>query len=141
MKKGLGGMELRRILPFALIVGFISLGAVFAQDVDEQPKETITRPQPLCVGTRIFTKSDHEVGYQAYYTYLGYEWNLIKIKYELYYHYDELEETEIFTLPVAGNKQAMLNTKPLCKETPGRATKLKITVLDDYGRIRVEKTK
>ena len=126
-----------------ITIGFIAMfgSFVFAAQEEEQPKEKVTTPQPLYTGTRIFEKSDPVVGYQAYYTYLGYEGGRLRIKYELYYHYDELVESEILTLPIGTGSETILSTRPFGKEVHGTASKLKITVLDSFGGLKVERMK
>lgn len=133
-------MRLLRLFSSVLILSFAFIGVVSGQFV-ERSDEAITGTQPLAVGTIFFTKSTPKAGYQVHYTYMGFEGGNIKVKYELYYHYDQLESADTFSLPINGSKQAVLNTRPLYGETLANTTKLLITVVDDFGRINVQKYK
>ncbi len=129
-----------RILCGALIFSFIAARAYLAPALEaERPEERITQPQPLYVGSLLYTKTYPKVGHQQYYTYLGFDGSYLKLKYELYYHFDELEESEILTLPIGGEAQAMFTTKPMGNETAQKATKLLISVIDSYGRVTVQR--
>ncbi|MFH1594690.1 MAG: hypothetical protein ABID09_08350 [Candidatus Omnitrophota bacterium] len=138
-------MIMRRHIAAAFVmislVTFFFGNAAQAIEIEQSAVERITQPQPLYIGSRIFSKEHSKVGYQVYYTYIGIEQGHLKIKYELYYHYDELVETEMLALPLGKNGEAMFITKPIAGETIATATRLKITVLDSYGRIGVDKIK
>jgi len=118
------------------VMGFNT--ALFSEEEIEKPVWKVAVRQPLYIGSRIFTKRDPQIGYQLYYTYLGYEGDMLKIKYELFYHYDKLVKTETLTLPVRSGGVAMFATKPFYGESEGDVVKVKITVVDAYGRINVE---
>lgn len=107
----------------------------------QKPVEEIVEPQPLAIGSRFFTKQSMPRGYQVYYTHMGFEGGYLKVKYERYYHYDKLEESEILTLPLDTSKTALMSTRPCYGETAGTTTKLLIAVVDDFGRITVQKIK
>lgn len=134
-------MKLPRLLLLICMFCHIYANTVFCQETSKRVEEEITMPQPLAIGTRFYTKSTVKAGHQAYYTHMGFEGNYIKVKYELYYHYEELQETDIFTLPLNADRQSVLCTKPLSGETPATTVKLLITVVDDFGRIKVQKYK
>ncbi|MFC1590782.1 hypothetical protein ACFL42_04750 [Candidatus Omnitrophota bacterium] len=139
-------MRTKRILIYPVLLSVFLTATAYSLTIESKDKlvnETIAKRQPIWIGEKIYEKSDLEVGYQLYYIYLGYDAARLKIKYELYYQYDELEETETLTLPVGAANQAMLATKPLplTGESPATTTRLIITVLDSYGRLKVEKDK
>ena len=72
---------------------------------------------------------------------MGFDGDNIVVKYELYYHYDELEETETFKLVTNASKQALLRTKPFTGEDPAKVTKLLIRIVDSFGRLKVQEYK
>jgi hypothetical protein len=132
----------KMIRRLAVIFVFLCLimgsSAVQGEEV-ERPEERITKPQPLYIGTEIFYKGHPKIGHQVYYTYLGFKEGMLHLKYEKYYHFDELVETEFLTLPLGPDRDAKFITEPIEGEQVKDATRLKLTVIDSYGRIRVEK--
>jgi len=134
-------MSAPRLLAILLFASLWGLAPCALAEAPQRPAEEITEPQPIAVGARFFTKLSSPRGYQIYYTYCGFEAGYLKVKYEKYLHFDELEEKEIFTLPLNSSKQTVLSTSPLYGETPATATKLLIAVVDDFGQITVKKFK
>ncbi|MDB4349742.1 hypothetical protein OAA99_02175 [Omnitrophica bacterium] len=132
-------MKPLKVLLSVFVLSFIYVGAGFS--LSDEYVEVITEDQPIAVGAVFFTKSTPRPGYKACYTHMGFEGNNIRVKYELYYHHDELEESDIFTLVTSTNRQTVLSTEPLCDEDPSRVTKLLITVIDGFGRIGVDEYK
>lgn len=133
-------MKIFKTLLFVLITSFISVNAVFSEENISHVEE-ITKPQPIAIGEVFFTKSTPKAGYQARYKHMGFDGDNIVVKYELYYHYDELEEVETFKLITDASKQALLSTKPFTGEDPTKVTKLLIKVVDGFGRIKVREYK
>lgn len=132
-----------------ILTSFVLTDTVLAQmSKDVKCIEEITEHQPLAVGSVFYAKSTPRAGYQAYYTYMGLEgdnrtYNDTKliIKYQLFYHYDELEEEEIFKAPVSSDGSALFSPKLLHDENIKDATKLRISIADNYGQIRVKEEK
>ena len=130
---------MRRALAISVFLYLVLGSGTAARCAEKHTEERITTPQPFYIGTKIFYKGHPKIGHQVYYTYLGFEGDMLKLKYEKYYHFDELVETEILTLPLGSEHDALFITEPIEGETVAESTKLKITVVDGYGRIMVEK--
>ena len=140
MKKRRKKSKMIRRLFVTFIVLCLVAGKSAAQSVElERPEERIAEPQPLYIGTEIYYKGHPKIGHQVYYKYMGFEGGMINLKYEKYYHFDELVETEFLTLPLGPDSDAKFITEPIEGETVKNSTKLKLTVVDSFGRIRVEK--
>ena len=130
-------MKLLRILLCLLMLdGALAGGAVAAGE--EEYIEEINDSQFIAIGTVFFTKSTPMPGYRAQYTYMGFDGNNLKIKYELIYHADEIEEVEYYMLRTSPNKDTILSVKPLFGEDPAQVTKLLIGIADQFDRISVK---
>ena len=127
------------IVIFLMSIIILAAGPSAAQE--DIINEEISEKQPITIGVVFFTKSMSRPGYQAYYTHMGFDGEYIKVKYELYYHYDELEEREFFTLAVDPTDHALLSVKPFPGEDPEKVTRLTIKVADKLGRLTVDEYK
>lgn len=125
-----------KILLLLFILGIVCSTPLIAETIDRYIEEIATT-KSIAIGAVFYIKETRTPGYRAQYTHMGFEGGDLRIKYELIYHTDEVEEVEYYNLRLNG-KDALLATKPLYGEDPKMATKLLISVIDGFGRVRVQ---
>ena len=133
---------------FGCVAAAVALGGILisggsdAYALDEKPfREIVSSAKAMPVGSVFYTKTSTRPGYQVYFTHMGFDGPYLKVKYEKFYHYDEIVEREIFNLPLNLERKAILLTKPVVEENPAKLTRLLITVVDELGQISVEEYK
>lgn len=122
----------------SLVLFFIMIYVIPLMAVsDDSYIEELDSTKSVAIGAIFYAKETRVPGYRAQYTHMGFEGGDLRIKYELIYHTDEIEEVEYYTLRLNG-KDALLATKPLFGEDPNQVRKLLISVVDGFGRVRVQ---
>ncbi|MFH1753741.1 MAG: hypothetical protein ABH875_06115 [Candidatus Omnitrophota bacterium] len=124
------------LLTISIFLCLICAAPLMAKTIDRYT-EYIATNNSIAIGGIFYAKETWTPGYRAQYTHMGFDGGDLKVKYELIYHTDEVLEVEYYTLMLNG-KDALLVTKPLFGEDPEDVTKLLISVVDGFGRIRAQ---
>jgi hypothetical protein len=128
--------RLEKILPLLFILSMICVGPLMAE-ISDRYIEELEPSRSISIGAVFYAKETRTPGYRAQYTHMGFDEGGLRVKYELIYHTDEIEEVEYYTLRLNG-KDALLATKPLYGEDPKEVRKLLISVVDGFGRVRAQ---
>ncbi|MEE8360269.1 MAG: hypothetical protein V3S04_05015 [Candidatus Omnitrophota bacterium] len=125
-----------KTLLLLFVLGAICSTSLMAETIDRYIEE-IETTKSIAIGAVFYAKETRTPGYRAQYTHMGFDGGDLRIKYELIYHTDEVEEVEYYNLRLNG-KDAILATRPLYGEDPRKVTKLLISVIYGFGRVRVQ---
>ena len=125
-----------KVLLLLFISGIICVGPLMAGSSDRYIEE-LEPTRSISIGAVFYARETRTPGYRAQYTHMGFDGGDLRVKYELIYHTDEVEEVEYYNLRLHG-KDALLATKPLYGEDPKEVRKLLISVVDGFGRIRAQ---